>query len=567
MATARDIQYGSEARASLKAGVNKLAKAVVTTLGPRGRNVGLDTQQKNTVNVVHDGVTVANEVILKDTFENMGAKLVRQAASKTADTAGDGTTTATLLAQVIINKGLDEIEKEAEVAANPMIMRTGFEKAKSLIIEEIDKLKIDVKDSEIQKVATISAQSEEIGKLIAEALHKVGRDGLVTVEEGKKMELSVEYKEGMEFDRGVISSYFYTNNDKGEAEIDNVAVLLLDKKVSVLAELLPALEKFIALKRGSTVESLFIIAPDIEGEALMALVMNKLGNNIKSIAVKTPGIGEQQGEMLGDIAVLTGAKVVSQEAGLELEKFDPEWFGKADKIWADKSNCRIIGGKGEKDAITKRVSQIKTDVDKATNDWDKEGLRTRVAKLVSGVGIINVGAPTEVQFRDSKERVIDAVAATKAALEDGIVTGGGITLLKVRRVLLPLIELTKGDEKLGVQILYEALAEPFKWIVKNAGGNPEEALAKVEGTGRYVVSNAVNGTTDDPANYGYNALTMEFGDISDVIDPAKVTKEVVINAVSVGMMVLTTECLIADEPPETPKTVVNNILGGQPNAI
>jgi len=540
---AKDIVYDKEARKKLRDGVNKLAKAVVTTLGPRGRNVGIDNPT-DSIQVIHDGVTVARQVILKDPHENMGAKLVRQAASKTADTAGDGTTTATLLAQVIINKGLDEIEKEnVEVAANPMIMRLGFEQAVSIVLKEIDKLKTEVKEHDIQKVATISAQSEEIGKLITEALEKVGRDGVVTVEEGKSMELSIDFKEGMEFDRGYISGYFVTN-DKGEAEIERPAILVTDKKFSGLQEILPALEKFMDAKNTSQAESFFVISPDVTGEALTTLVLNKIQGRVTALAVKAPGFGESTREMLEDIAVLTGGKLVSEEAGVKMEAIQVSDFGKADKVWADKNNCRIIGGKGTKEAIAARVSKIKAEIERATNDYDKEQLQRRVAKLVSGVGIINVGAPTEVQFKDAKERVIDAVAATKAALEDGIVTGGGITLLKVRKALLPLIESLKGEQKLGAQILYDALAEPFKWIVQNAGGDSNKALD--------IVEHAI-----DP-NYGYNALTMEFGDISEVIDPAKVTKEVVTNAVSVAMMVLTMACAIADELPPQPQSVVVN---------
>ncbi len=529
---AKSILYGQEARDALRQGVNKLAEAVVTTLGPRGRNVAID-QPPDSVNVNHDGVTVAKQVILKDPHQNMGAKLVRQAASKTADVAGDGTTTATLLAKVIINKGLDEIEKENSVV-NPMIMRLGFEKAVDLIVKEIDKLKTEVKGDEIEKVATISAQSEEIGKLIAEALHKVGRDGVVTVEEGKSMEMTVDYKEGMEFDRGVISNYFYTS-DKGEAEIEKPILLITDKKLGSLQDILPALELYVNAKA----ESFFVVAPDVSGEAVAALIINKLKGIVKSLAVRAPGIGGNTREVLEDIAALTGGVVISDEAGRKMEEIQITDFGRADKIWADKDSCRIIGGKGDKVKIDARVIKIRAEIEKATNDYDKEQLQARIAKLVSGVGIINVGAPTEVEYNDAKERVIDAVAATKAALEDGIVTGGGVTLLKVRKELAPLIGKLRGDQKLGVQILYDALAEPFKWIVKNAGGNPEEALNKVESSSDF--------------NFGYNALTMEFGDISEVIDPAQVTKAVVIHAVSVAMMVLTTECLIADEPIEIKK--------------
>jgi len=523
----KDIQYSSDARFKLREGVNKLAKAVVTTLGPRGKNVGIDTQG-DTVNVIHDGVSVAKQVVLKDPLENMGAKLVRQAASKTNDTAGDGTTTSVLISAEIINKGLDELEAEGSTV-NPMIMRRGFEKAVDVVVKEIDKLKTEVKEGEIQKIATISAQSEEIGKLIAEALQQVGKDGIVTVEEGKATELSVEYKEGMELLSGYLSSYFVTNTDKNEVELERPVILITDKKLNNLQDMLPALEKFVAMKA----ESLFIIAPDVTGEALTTLVLNRIQGRFKLLAVKAPGFGENVREMLEDIAVLTGGTVISDEVGTKMDVITAEDFGRADKVWADKTTFRIIGGKGDKQAIDARVSQIKAAVERATHDYDREEFQKRVAKLKSGVGIINIGAATEVEFKDAKERVTDAVSATKAALDDGIVTGGGLTLLKVRKSLLPLIGTLKGDEKLGAQILYDALVEPFRWIVKNSGGDPEEALIKVESS------------TD--LNFGFNALTLEFGDISEVIDPAKVTKEAVINAVSVAMMVLTTEALIAEE--------------------
>jgi chaperonin GroEL len=427
---AKQIKYGKEARASLIEGVNKLANAVTTTLGPKGRNVALD-KKWGAPNVIHDGVGVAKEIELEDPFENMGAQLVKEASSKTSDVAGDGTTTATLLAQSIINAGV----KQVESGVNPMIMRHGIEKGVDAVVEEIKKIAQPVKEADVAKVATISAQSEEIGKMISDALGKVGKDGVVTVEEGRGTETSVDYKEGMEFDKGYASAYFVTNPDKMEAEIEDPYILITDKKVSNIQELVPMLENLVKVSK-----NLVIIADEIEGEALALLVVNKLKGTFNSLAIKAPGFGDRRKEMLEDIAILTGGTVVSDDTGMKFENVTPDMLGRADKVWADKENSRIIGGKGDKEKLNARVAQIKRAIETTTSDFDREKLQERLAKLSGGVAVINVGAATEVEMKDKKERVTDAVAATKAAIEEGIVPGGGVTLLKARKFLPALKE-------------------------------------------------------------------------------------------------------------------------------
>lgn len=529
---AKQIKYGKEARASLIEGVNKLANAVTTTLGPKGRNVAID-KKWGAPNVIHDGVGVAKEIELEDPFENMGAQLVKEASSKTSDVAGDGTTTATLLAQSIINSGV----KQVESGVNPMIMRHGIEKGVEVVIEEIKKLSQAVKETDVAKVATISAQSEEIGKMISDALAKVGKDGVVTVEEGRGIDMSVDYKEGMEFDKGYASAYFITNADKMEAEIEDPHILITDKKISNIQELVPMLESIVKVSK-----NLVIIADEIEGEALALLVVNKLKGTFNSLAIKAPGFGDRRKEMLEDIAILTGGTVISEDTGMKFENVTPEMLGRADKVWADKENTRIIGGKGDKKALEARVAQLKRAIETTSSEFDREKLEERLAKLAGGVAVINVGAATEVEMKDKKERVTDAVAATKAAIEEGIVPGGGVTLLKVRKVLPSLREKMKtNDEKVGVEILHEALAEPIKLIAKNAGADESLVLQKVED----------NKTESD---FGFNVLTMEYGSMikAGIIDPAKVTRSAVQNAASVGMMVLTTEALVTDIPEKNP---------------
>ena len=526
---AKQIKYAKEARAALKSGVDQLANAVVTTLGPKGRNVALD-KKWGAPNVVHDGVSVAKEIELKDPFENMGAQLIKEAASKTSDVAGDGTTTATLLAQSIINKGFDKVNTEV----NPMIMRIGMEKGVVEVVNKIKEMAVPVKDTDVAKVATISAQSEEIGNLIAEALAKVGKDGVVTVEEGKGVELYVDYKEGMEFDKGYASSYLVTNPEKMEAEVDVPYILITDKKLSSLQEFIPFLETLVKVSK-----NLVIIADDVEGEVLALLVVNKLKGVLNALAIKAPGFGDRRKEMLEDIAILTGGTVISEDIGRKFDSVTVEDLGRADKVWADKETTRIIGGKGNPLTLKARINQIKTAMQESTSDFDKEKLHERLAKLSGGVAVINVGATTEIEMKEKKERVIDAVAATKAALEEGIVPGGGVTLLKARVVLEKLIKTLKiKDEIVGVEILSESLAEPIKRIVENAGEDSATVLQKVEAS-----------KEDD---YGFNVMTMEYGSMikDGIIDPAKVTRSAVQNAVSVAMMVLTTEALVTDIPEE-----------------
>jgi chaperonin GroEL len=526
---AKQIKYAKDARAALKKGVDQLANAVTTTLGPKGRNVALD-KKWGAPNVVHDGVSVAKEIELKDPFENMGAQLVKEAASKTSDVAGDGTTTATLLAQSIINKGFDKVNTEV----NPMIMRVGMEKGVAEIIKKIKEMAVPVKDADVAKVATISAQSEEIGQLIAAALEKVGKNGVVTVEEGKGLELSVDYKDGMEFDKGYASAYLVTNPEKMEAEIEDPYILITDKKISALNELLPFLENLVKVSK-----NLVIIADDIEGEALAVLVVNKLKGTFNTLAVKAPGFGDRRKEMLEDVAILTGGTVISEDTGRKFDSVTIEDCGRADKVWADKENTRIIGGKGDPAKLKARIAQIKKTIDTSTSDFDKEKLQERLAKLSGGVAVINVGAATEIEMKEKKERVIDAVAATKAALEEGIVPGGGVTLLRARTVLEKLAkELKIKDEIVGVNILSESLGEPIKKIVENAGEDSIAVLQKVE--------------SSKEIDFGFNVMTMEYGSMikAGIIDPAKVTRSAVQNAVSVAMMVLTTEALVTDIPEE-----------------
>ncbi len=535
---AKQIKYGKEARQMLKKGVDQLADAVTTTLGPKGRNVALD-KKWGAPNVVHDGVSVAKEIDLKDPFENMGAQLIKEAASKTSDVAGDGTTTATLLAQTIINKGFDKVNNEV----NPMIMKAGMERGVLEIVAKIKEMSVPIKDTDVAKVATISAQNEEIGKLIADALSKVGKDGVVTVEEGRGVELSVDYKEGMEFDKGYASAYLVTNSDKMEAEVDDPYVLITDKKISNLQELLPFLENLVKVSK-----NLVIIADEIEGEALATLVLNKLRGTFNALAIKAPGFGDRRKEMLEDVAILTGGTVISEDTGRKFESVTIEDCGRADKVWADKDNTRIIGGKGNPAALKARIAQIKKAIEQTTSDFDKEKLQERLAKLSGGVAVINVGATTEIEMREKKERVNDAVAATKAALEEGIVPGGGVTLLRARKVLDKLLKTVRTeDEKVGITILSESLAEPIKRIVENAGADSAAILAKVD-----------KSTEDD---YGFNVMTMEYGSMikAGIIDPAKVTRSAVQNAVSVAMMVLTTEALVTDIPEEK-----NSSIGSGP---
>jgi chaperonin GroEL len=536
----KQIKYGSDARQLLINGVNQLANAVATTLGPKGRNVALDKKWGGP-NVVHDGVTVAKEIDLPNPFENMGAQMVKEAASKTNDVAGDGTTTATVITREIVNQGFQRINE----GYNPMLLRAEIEAGVEKVLKAVKAMKQDVKGEDIKKVATISAQNEIIGALIAEALNKVGKDGVVTVEEGRTTEMEVSYKEGMEFDKGYVSPYFVTNTEKMEAEIEDPYILITDKKISSLSEFVPFLENFVKVSK-----NLVIIADEIEGEALAALVLNKLRGSFSPLAIKAPGFGDRRKEMLEDIAILTGGTVISEETGRTLESVTIEDCGRADKVWADKETTRIIGGKGDKKAIDARIAQIKRGVDQTTSDFDREKLQERLAKLTGGVAVINVGAATEIEMKEKKERVIDAVAATKAALEEGVVPGGGVALFRARKVLIDSsIEAKGATNKVvmdiasnpGSMILYNALAAPLTAILSNAGVNLTEALNQIKAAKNL--------------NDGYDVVGNKFGNMLEmgVIDPAKVTRLALINAASVGGMILTTEALITDLPEKKPE--------------
>lgn len=532
---AKQLKFGDEARQALLKGIDTVAKAVVTTLGPKGRNVALD-KKWGAPNIVHDGVSVAKEIELKDPFENMGAQLVKEAADKTNDNAGDGTTTATLLAQKLTQAGM----KNITAGANPMIVKKGIEKAVEAVITELKKSAKPIKNKEeIEQVATISAGDTAIGAKIAEALDKVGRDGVVTVEEGKGLTIDIEYKEGMEFDRGYVSAYFVTIADKMEAEIENPYILLTDKKITSIQEMLPFLEKFVKVSK-----NLVIIADEVEGEALATLVVNKLKGTFNVLAIKAPGFGDRRKEMLEDIAVLTGGTVLSEDTGRTFENLEVSDLGQADKVWADKDNARIIGGKGDKKSIVARVSLLKRQIEASDSDFDKEKLQERLAKLSGGVAQINVGAATEIELNDKKERVKDAVGATKAAIEEGILPGGEVALLRARNVLRGVKAVVKSevkDEQVGIDIVYDTLGEPLRYLAINCGeGDGWSVLKQVE--------------SSKDADYGYNALTGEYGSMTKfgILDPLKVTRSALQNAASVAAMVITTECLVTELPEEKP---------------
>jgi chaperonin GroEL len=532
---AKQIKYSAEARELLKKGVDQLADAVATTLGPKGRNVALD-KKWGAPNVIHDGVSVAKEIELENPFENMGAQLVKEAASKTADVAGDGTTTSTILARTIVDEGIKAITS----GANPMIMRRGLEKAGDFAVAELKKMAKDIKPTDIANVATISAADPELGALIAEALNKTGKDGVVSVEEGRGLTTEIEYKEGMEFDKGYASPYFVTNADKMDSEIENPYILITDKKVSNLQELLPFLEAFVKVSK-----DLVIIADEIEGEALAMLVVNKLKGTFNTLAIKAPGFGDRRKEMLEDIAVLTGGTVISEDTGMKFENVTVEMCGRADKVWADKENARIIGGKGNKKALDARISQIRRAIETTTSEFDKEKLSERLAKLTGGVAVINVGAATEVELKDKKERVIDAVAATKAALEEGIVPGGSIALLDIA-TRMKIDEKATSDEVSGQRIVKSALEAPFKKLMENAGFDAGQLIAKAR------VASATG--------QGFDVLKLEDVETAQpvdmlkagIVDPLKVVRAAVQNAISVATMILTTEALVTDLPEKTP---------------
>ncbi len=525
---AKQLKFGEEARQALLTGVSVVSKAVVTTLGPKGRNVAID-KKWGAPTVVHDGVTVAKEIELKDPFENMGAQLAKEAASKTNDLGGDGTTTSTVLTQAIVVAGL----KNITAGANPMILRKGLEKASEEVIKELKKMAKPVKNQEeVEQVATISAADQTIGRLIAEALQKVGKDGVVTVEEGKGLEMDIEYTEGMEFDKGYASAYFVSDTSRMEASIENAYILITDKKISSIQDLVPFLESFVKVSK-----NLVIIADDIDGEALATLVVNKLRGILNVLAIKAPGFGDRRKAMLADIAALTGATVISEDTGRKFENVTVEDCGQAAKIWANADRTRIIGGKGDKKSIAARIAQLRREIDETDSDFDREKLQERLAKLTGGVAVINVGAATEVEMKEKKERVTDAVSATKAAIEEGIVAGGGVAVLQARKVLKALAAKTEvADEKVGVDILHHALSQPMYWIAKNAGADAGWVVKEVENS--------------KDKNHGYDAMNDTFGDMikKGIVDPVKVTRLALQNAVSIGNMILTTEALITDIP-------------------
>ena len=541
---AKQILFDEEARRALGRGVDALANAVKVTLGPKGRNVVLD-KKFGAPTITNDGVTIARDIELEDPFENMGAQLVKEVATKTNDIAGDGTTTATLLAQAMIHEGM----KNVAAGANPMIIKKGIDEAVKALVEEIKaKAKKVEGQADIAQVATISSANEETGRLIAEAMEKVGKDGVITVEESKTMRTNLSVKEGMQFDRGYISPYLVTDTDKMEATLDDPYILITDRKISAINDILPILEQVV--KAG---KQLAIIAEDVDGEALTTIVVNKLRGTFKALAVKAPGFGDRRKAMLQDIATLTGGTVISEEVGRKLDSVTLADLGQAHKMVSTKDETTIIGGKGDKNAIAERVAQIKQQISQTTSDFDKEKLQERLAKLSGGVAVIEIGAATEVEMKDKKYRIEDALNATRAAVEEGIVAGGGTTFLDILPALDKLD--VEGDEKVGVNIVRRAIEEPVRQIAQNAG---------LEGS--VVVENVKKAGT----GIGFNALKNEYVDMlkAGIVDPAKVTRSALQNAASIASMVLTTETLVADQPEkEAPAPAGAPGMGGMPGMM
>jgi len=525
---AKQLKFDEEARYALKRGIDALADAVKITLGPKGRNVVLD-KKFGAPTITNDGVTIAKEIELSDPFENMGAQMAKEAATKTNDVAGDGTTTATVLAQAIVAEGL----KNVTAGANPMLLKRGIDKGVAAIVEELKAMSTPVKgQSDIAQVASISAADEEIGNLIAEVMDKVGKDGVITVEESKGLRFETEYTEGMQFDRGYISPYFMSNPDRMEAVLDDPYILITDKKISAIADILPVLEKILQVSK-----NLLIISEDVEGEALATLVVNKLRGTINVLAVKAPGFGDRRKAMLEDIAVLTGGKVISEEVGRKLDSTTVLDLGKARRIVSNKDNTTIIEGKGEDAAIQARIKQIKAQVEETTSDYDREKLQERLAKLAGGVAVIKVGAATEIELKEKKHRVEDALSATRAAVEEGIVPGGGVALVNAVAVLDKVAAELKGtgDAETGVNILRRALEEPLRRIAINAGQEGSVIVERVRNSEKGV---------------GYDALKNEYAPMVErgIIDPLKVTRAALENAASIASMILTTEALVTDIP-------------------
>lgn len=528
---AKDIIYGEEARKALLNGVNKLSDTVKITLGPKGRNVVLDKKFGSPL-ITNDGVTIAKEIELEDAFENMGAQLVKEVATKTNDVAGDGTTTATLLAQALIREGM----KNIAAGANPMIVKKGMAKAVDAAVDNIVGNAAKVANSEdIASVAAISSGDETVGKLIAEAMEKVTSDGVITIEESKTAETYSEVVEGMQFDRGYITPYMVTDTEKMEAVIDDAYILITDKKLSVISELLPLLEQIV-----QSGKKLIIVAEDIEGEALNTLILNKLRGTFSCVAVKAPGFGDRRKEMLEDIAVLTGGQVITEEVGLELKEAQVSQLGRAKQVKVTKENTTIVDGAGDKKAITDRISQIKAQIETTTSDFDREKLQERLAKLSGGVAVIKVGAATEVEMKEKKLRIEDALAATKAAVEEGIVSGGGTAYINAMPAVTKILPSLSGDEKTGASIVLKALEEPTRQIAENAGLEASVVVDKI------IRSRKVG--------YGFDAYNETFVDMipAGIVDPTKVTRSALQNAASVAGMVLTTESLVAEIKEETP---------------
>jgi len=536
----KQLQFDEQARRSLKKGMDVLADAVKVTLGPKGRNVVLD-KKYGAPTITNDGVTIARDIDLPDPFENMGAQLLKEVATKTNDVAGDGTTTATVLAQAIITEGL----KNLAAGANPMILRRGIEKGVEAVIEEIKSMSKPVETQEqMAQVASISAADPEIGELIAEVMDKVGKDGVITVEEGRGLSMEKEYTEGMQFDRGYISPYMATNMDRMEAELSNPFILITDKKISAIADILPVLERVLQTGR----KEMVIIAEDVDGEALATLVVNKVRGTFNVLAVKAPGFGDRREAMLEDIAVLTGGRVITEKAGLKLENATLRDLGTARTVLANKDTTTIVEGAGKPEAIQARVKQIRAQIQETTSDYDREKLQERLAKLAGGVGVIKVGAATEVELKEKKHRVEDALSATRAAVEEGIVAGGGSVLVHAIPALGK-VQVAAGDEQTGVNILRRALEEPLRQIALNAGRDGAVVAAEV---------------SRSPRGHGFDALKGEYVDMFEagIIDPVKVTRSALQNAASIAAMFLTTDALVTDVPEEEPAPAMPGGMGG-----
>ena len=539
---AKQLKFDEEARRALEAGVNKLADAVKVTLGPKGRNVVLD-KKFGAPTITNDGVSIAKEIELEDPFENMGAQLVKEVATKTNDVAGDGTTTATVIAQAMVQHGM----RNVAAGANPMGLKRGMEKAVAAAVESIKGQSKEVDDKgDIASVATISAADATIGGVIADAIDKVGKDGVVTVEESNTFGIELEFTEGMQFDKGYLSPYFVTDQERQEAVIEEPYILYYASKISSVQSLLPALEA--VMKTG---RALLIIAEDVEGEALATLVVNKIRGTFNSTAVKAPGFGDRRKAMLQDMAVLTGGQVISEEVGLKLENVTLDLLGRAKRIIITKDATTIVDGAGDKAEVAGRISQIKAEIDNTDSDWDREKLQERLAKLAGGVAVIKVGAATEVELKEKKHRIEDAVSATRAAIEEGVVAGGGTALLRTRASVLKVVQSLEGDEATGARTVYEALVAPAKHIADNAGMEGSVVVQRVE---------------SEKGNIGLNAATGEYVDLvaAGIIDPAKVTRAALQNAASIASLVMTTECLVADKPDKNAPSMGG---GGMPGGM